>query len=102
MKFALTLLNLIACFCTLPAQAQTSFSGKIVKVQIADDAMQLRVFLDVTMSNCNLNFAFIEPTSSTYATYAAAIMTAYTQSKNVSIQVNRETTGYCRIYFLEY
>lgn len=85
-----------------PAFADT-YSGTITQVQINDTgSMQFRVFLSTAMTNCSLNFAFVEPSSTIFSTWVAGLTTAYSTGKPVSLQVTREASGYCRIYFAQY
>ncbi|WCM25162.1 hypothetical protein NDN01_13875 [Sphingomonas sp. QA11] len=43
------------------AQASDTYSGKIAVLQVNDTgAMHFRVALNTTMTNCDLNFAFVE------------------------------------------
>ena len=91
-----------ALLASQPAFADT-YSGTITLIQIVDTgSMQFRVTLNTTMSNCDLNFAFVETGSALFSAYTAGLMTAYSQGKTVNLQVNREASGYCRIYFASY
>jgi len=86
-----------------PAIASDNYSGTITGIQLVDTgSMQFRVTLSSTMTNCDLNFAFVETSSALFSAYSAGLMTAYSQGKTVNLQVNRETSGYCRIYSASY
>ncbi|MES2452786.1 MAG: hypothetical protein V4610_19710 [Pseudomonadota bacterium] len=85
------------------AQASDTYSGKITVLQVNDTGtMHFRVALNATMTNCDLNFAFVEKSSTVYDTIVATMTTAYNLGKTVTLQVNRETNGYCRIFFVSY
>jgi hypothetical protein len=85
------------------AWASDTYSGHIIILQTVDTgSMQFRVSLDTAMTNCTYNFAFVEPSSTVFSAYVSGMTTAYSLGKTVSLQVNRETSGYCRIFFLSY
>lgn len=92
----------LLCISSVPALADT-YSGLVTGLQIVDTgSMQFRVTLNTTMTNCSLNFAFVEPSSTVFSSYVAGLTTAYSVGKPVSLQVNREAGGYWRIYFASY
>jgi hypothetical protein len=91
-----------AVLASSPAFAFDTYSGKITAIQTIDSVMHFRVILDTPMTNCNLNFAFVETSSSAYNTFVSELTTAYITSKTVTLQVTRETSGFCRINFMQY
>lgn len=80
-----------------------TYTGKISIIQINDTgSMDFRVFLNVPMANCSLNFGFVDRTSGLFNAYIAGLSTAYSLNKTVILQVTREASGFCRIYFAQY
>lgn len=89
--------------CPSAAFAGYTYSGLVTGTQTVDTgSMHFRVTLNTTMTNCDLNFAFVETSSTLFASYVAGLTTAYSTGKPVTLQVNREASGFCRIYFLAY
>lgn len=101
-KFSIFVLS-AALLGSLSAIASHNYSGTITGIQLVDTgSMQFRLTLSSAMTNCDLNFAFVEIGSALFSADTAGLMTAYSQGKTVNLQVNRETSGYCRIYFASY
>jgi hypothetical protein len=99
------LLVLAALIALSPSSAMAgyTYSGLVTGTQTVDTgSMHFRVFLNTTMTNCDLNFAFVETSSTLFTSYVSGLTTAYSLGKPVTLQVNREASGYCRIYFLSY
>lgn len=102
MKWIGAFLAAMAACLSAPAFADT-YSGTVTQLQAVDTgSMDFRVTLNTAMTNCNLNFAFIEHSSALFDAVVATLTTAYGTGKAVTLQVNRETSGYCRIYFVSY
>lgn len=71
-----------ALLASQPAIASDSYSGTITGIQLVDTgSMQFRVTLSSAMTNCNLNFAFVETSSALFSAYSAGLMTAYSQGR---------------------
>lgn len=83
------------------AFAGYNYSGLVTGIQTVDTgSMHFRVTLNTTMTNCDLNFAFVETSSTLFTSYVSGLTTAYSTGKPITLQVNREASGFCRIYFL--
>jgi hypothetical protein len=63
------------------AFAYDTYAGKITRIQVVEGSMQLRISLDITMTNCDLDFAFVETSSSLFSLYSSSFTTAYASLK---------------------
>ncbi len=64
-----------------------TYTGKVSLLRINDTgSIDFRVFLDTPMTNCNLNFGFVDRTSGLFNVYVAGLSSAYSMGETVSLQ----------------
>lgn len=62
------------------------YSGLVTVVQTVDTgSMHFRVTLNTTMTNCDLNFAFVEASSTLITSYVPRLTTAYSLGKPITL-----------------